>query len=224
LHCLVPQTSLRQKKTMKRYQLLLTFSCASLALIGCSNNAETEEDIAEIRQYIKGAVRTDINDIKDRLDTLEAGGPALAGEDGSIDATILMDRIQLVEEQLTQAVEDIQQKNVKIMDLENTVARLQGISAPSPSVSTPPAAPTVPSVPAAPPSPPAPVVDDSLFDSKVVQQYREQYPSSASLTNRHITHLLGMNFEAREQLNQLYQVDPTFEQKYRLAKELAAQN
>ena len=209
---------------MKRIQLLFTLSFTSLALTGCFKDSESKEELSEIRQYIKGSVRTDINDIKDRLDNLEAGGSALAG-DGTVDVSVMNQRIQLVEEQLAQALDDIQNKNEKIMDLENTVARLQGISAPNPIPSNIPPAPSAAPPPATvTPLPVAPIVDDALFDNKVVQQYREQYPSSSSLSNQHITYMLGMNFEARGQLNQLIQTDPTFEVKYQRAKELASDN
>jgi len=227
LHCLLLRTSLPQKNTMKRHLLIFTFSCASIALTGCFKDSETQEEISEIRQYIKGSLRTDINDIKDRLDTLEAGGVSLA-EGETVDISVMNQRIQLMEEQLAQALEDIQNKNVNILNLENTLARLQGLPAPSPAIPSVPVASNVP--PSALPapdvvaSPTVPTVDDTLFDNKVVQQYREQYPSSSSLSNQHITYMLGINFEARGQLDQLIQTDPTFEEKYQRAKELATDN
>jgi ABC-type transporter Mla subunit MlaD len=61
---------------------------------------------------------------------------------------------------------------------------------------------------------------DGLFNSVVVQQYREQKPGSTA-TNQALTLQIGDHYTKEGRFDQLLQLDPTFGDKYQQARTLA---
>ena len=62
---------------------------------------------------------------------------------------------------------------------------------------------------------------DALFDSRVVQQYREQNPGTTK-TNQQLTLEIGNHFTQLGQFDRLVRTDPTFADKYEQAKDLSS--
>lgn len=198
-----------------------------LSFFGCSNGDNAGDEVTQIQQYIKTTLKPKLQTIEDQIDTMESGSPL--SSDGS--SSVSEQRLTLMEDQLTQALETIQGQTDRIFELEKQLASMRGEEMPVRSTFRSSAASTVSPVSPVSPTPVPRVesagstsVNDAYFDSLVVQQYRQTYTSSTSLSNYQITLFLGKHFEAQGTMDQYIQMDPTFEEKYRQAKILSGRN
>jgi chromosome segregation ATPase len=205
--------------------LAVFFFGIAILMAGCVKQGDVDALVTAVK-----ANRTDIKDLKDAMpeedpntattDELDAKFTSIAEATNTDIAGLqtnlvdLQDRFQVMGDNLAQAMGQIADKNTQINSLNQQVTSLGTTKAAAEKALQDQV--RTSEIRAARMEQAA----DGLFDSVVVQQYREQNPGSTA-TNQVLTLQIGDHFTKEGQFDQLLQLDSTFGDKYQQARTLA---
>jgi hypothetical protein len=210
---------------MIQYLQAAFFFGIAILMVGCVKQENVDALVTAVK-----ALRTDVKDLKDAMpeedsntvttDELDAKFTSIAEATNTDIAGLqtnlgdLQDRFQVMGNNLAQAMGQIADKNTQINSLNQQVTSLGTAKAVAEKAlqdqvrtSEIRAVRMEQAV-------------DGLFDSVVVQQYREQNPGSTA-SNQALTMQIGDHFTREGQFDQLLQLDSTFGDKYQQARTLA---